>query len=222
MIQFLGCLNPPLRFEIELVQLVFEDVRRSLLMVLHGKCVSFVMTEPSVADPENFGGWGFEAQNLKNSDVFTKIESDFSAEIGNSNVFFAQIQVVSKKKKKKEKVFTKIESNFSAEIGNSIVFFAQIQVVSKKKKKKVFTKIESDFSPDSLRLGRWGGMHPEMEPNYSKQRLIFRPKLLLLGWWGGMHPPPKSATVNLITGFLLSYPSKHVKPAVCGHWLTAY
>ena len=49
----------------------------------------------SVADPENFGGGGFEAQNLKNSDVFTKIESDFSAELGNSNVFFAQIQVVS-------------------------------------------------------------------------------------------------------------------------------
>ena len=69
----------------------------------------------------------------------------------------------------------------------------------KKKKKKVFTKIETDFSPDSLRLGRWGGMHPEMEPNYSKQRLIFGPKSLLLGWWGGMHPPhppPKSATDN--------------------------
>ena len=65
-----------------------------------------------VADPENFGGGGFEAQNLKNSDIFTKIESDFSAsdfsaELGNSNVFFAQIQVVSKKKKKK-KVFTLI------------------------------------------------------------------------------------------------------------------
>ena len=44
----------------------------------------------AVADPENFGGGGFEAQNLKNSDVFTKIESDFSADIGNSNVFFAQ------------------------------------------------------------------------------------------------------------------------------------
>ena len=111
-----------------------------------------------MADPENFGGGEFEAQNLKNSDVFTKIESDFSAEFGNSNVFFAQIQVVSK--------------------------------IKKKKKKKVFTKIETDFSPDSLRLGRWGGMHPEMEPNYSKQRLIFWPKSLLLGWWGGMHPPP--------------------------------
>ena len=59
-------------------------------------CVSW-----AVADPENFGGGGFEAQNLKNSDVFTKIESDFSAEIGNSNVFFAHIQVVSKKIKKK-------------------------------------------------------------------------------------------------------------------------
>ena len=35
----------------------------------------------AVADPENFGGGGFEAQNLKNSDVFTKIESDFSAKI---------------------------------------------------------------------------------------------------------------------------------------------
>ena len=149
-----------------------------------------------MADPENFGGGGFEAQNLKNSDVFTKIETDFSAEIGNSNVFFAQIQVVSKKKKKKKKkkVFTKIETNFSAEIGNSNVFFARIQVVSKKKKKKkkkkkVFTKIETDFSPDWLRLGRWGGMHPEMEPIYSKQRLIFRPKSLLLGWWGGCIPP---------------------------------
>ena len=32
-------------------------------------------------------------------------------------------------------------------------------------------------------------MHPEMEPNYSKQRLIFRPKSLLLGWWGGCIPP---------------------------------
>ena len=66
----------------------------------------------SVADPENFGGGGFEAQSLKNSDIFTKTESNFSAEIGNSNVFFAQIQVVSKKKKKK-KVFTKIETDFS-------------------------------------------------------------------------------------------------------------
>ena len=76
---------------------------------------------------------GFEAQNLKNLDVFTKIESDFSAEIGNSNVFFAQNQVVSKKKKKRSS-----------------------------------PKLRLIFRPDSLRLGRWKRMHPEMEPNYSK------------------------------------------------------
>ena len=75
---------------------------------------------------------GFEAQNLKNSDVFTKIESDFSAKIGNSNVFFAQNQVVSKKKK------------------------------------KIFTKIETDFSAGFVTFRSVGGMHPEMEPNYSK------------------------------------------------------
>ena len=65
-----------------------------------------------VADPENFGGGGFEAQNLKNSDVFTKIESEFSAEIGNSNVFFAQIQVVSKTKQKKKRSSPKLRLIF--------------------------------------------------------------------------------------------------------------
>ena len=39
----------------------------------------------------------------KKKKVFTKIETDFSAEISNSNVFFAQNQVVSKKKKNKKK-----------------------------------------------------------------------------------------------------------------------
>ena len=72
----------------------------------------------------------------KKKKVFTEIESDFSAEIGNSNVFSAQNQVVSKKKK----VSTEIESDFSAEIGNSNVFSAQNMVVSKKKKKRSLPK----------------------------------------------------------------------------------
>ena len=71
-----------------------------------------------------------------------------------------------KKKKKKKKVSSEIESNFSAEIGNSNVFSAQNQVVSKKK--KVFTKIETDFSAEIVRFRLVGGMHPEMEPNFSK------------------------------------------------------
>ena len=38
---------------------------------------------PGSGGSRKFWWGGFEAQNLKNSDVFTKIESDFSAEIGN-------------------------------------------------------------------------------------------------------------------------------------------
>ena len=46
----------------------------------------------------------------KKKKVFAKIQSDFSAEIRNSNVFSAQNQVISKKKKK---VFAKIHGDFS-------------------------------------------------------------------------------------------------------------
>ena len=138
-------------------------------------------------------------------------------------VFFAQIQVVSKKKrsstklrvifrqkseiqtffspkfrwsqkKKKKKVFTKIESDFSAEIGNSNVFFAQIQVVSKK---KVFTKIETDFSSDSLRLGRWEGDASRNGAELFETEADFSAKIVTFRLVGGMHPPippPKSAT----------------------------
>ena len=118
------------------------------------------------------------AQTSKNSAVFTEIESEFWAGIGNSNGFSAQNQVIFKKQKKK-KVFTEIKIDFSAEIGNSNDFSAQNQVVTKKrsspklrvifqpkseirtifppkirwppkKKKKVFTKIESGFSAETV------------------------------------------------------------------------
>ena len=97
---------------------------------------SFRTPNDSISGGSRKFWWGgIWSQNLKNSDVFTKIESDFSAEIGNSNVFFAQNQVVSKKIKKKikKKVFTKIETDFSAEIGNSNVFSPKIRWSPKKK-----------------------------------------------------------------------------------------
>ena len=75
----------------------------------------------------------------KKKKAFTKIESDFSAEIGNSNVFFAQNQVVSKKKKKK--VFTEIEGNFSAEIPSLRLVGGD----SSRNGAKLF-EIEADFS----------------------------------------------------------------------------
>ena len=61
----------------------------------------------------------------KKKKVFTKIESDFAAKIGNLNNFSAQKQVVSKKKKKKT-VITEIESDFSAKIGISDTFSHRI------------------------------------------------------------------------------------------------
>ena len=111
-------------------------------------------------------GWIW-SQNLKNSDVFTKIESDFSAEIGNSNVFFAQNQVVSKKKKKKKRSSPKLRLIFRP-ISEIQTFFLPKIRWSPKKKKRSSPKLRLIFRPDLLRLGRWGGMHPEMEPNYSK------------------------------------------------------
>ena len=109
-----------------------------------------------MADPENFGGGGFEAQNLKNSDVFTKIESDFSAEFGNSNVFFAQIQVVSKKKKKK--VFTKIETVFAG-----FVTFRSVGGDASRNGAELF-ETEADFSAKIVTFRLVGGMHPPHPP----------------------------------------------------------
>ena len=55
----------------------------------------------------------------KKKKVFAKIQSDFSAEIQNSNVFFARNQVISKKKKK---VFAKIQGDFSSKISQVQTF----------------------------------------------------------------------------------------------------
>ena len=67
----------------------------------------------------------------------------------------------------------------------------------KKKKKKVFTKIETDFSPDSLRLGRWGGDASRNGAELFETEADFSAKIVTFRLVGGMHPPhppPKSAT----------------------------
>ena len=104
--------------------------------------------------------------------VFTKIESDFSAEIGNSNVFFARIQVVSKKKKKK--VFTKIESDFSA----GFVTFRLVGGDASRNGAELF-EIEADFSAKivTLRLVGGGCIPPSPPP---KSATGHRPTFKLL------------------------------------------
>ena len=68
-----------------------------------------------MADPENFGGGGFEAKTSKIRMSSPKLRVIFRPKSEIQTFFFAQNQVVSKKKKKKKKkVFTKIETDFSA------------------------------------------------------------------------------------------------------------
>ena len=85
-----------------------------------------------VADPENFGGGGFEAKTSK-------------------------IRLSSPKLRLIFRPKSEIQTFFSPKIR-----------WSPKKKKKVFTKIETDFSAGFVTFRSVGGMHPEMEPNYSK------------------------------------------------------
>ena len=59
----------------------------------------------------------------QNHTVCPKIETEFLGKLGNSNVFSAQKQMVSKKKKK---VFTEIETDFPAKIGNPNAFSGRI------------------------------------------------------------------------------------------------
>ena len=110
-----------------------------------------VSINASVADPENFGGGGFEAKTSKIRMSSPKLRLIFRPESGIQTFFSPKIRWSPKKKKKK--VLTKIETDFSAGNGNSNVFFAQYQMVSKKK--KVFTKIETDFFGQNRKFKRF-------------------------------------------------------------------
>ena len=94
--------------------------------------------------------WLGGAQTLKNSVVFTEIESDFSAEIGNSNDFSAQIQVISKKKKKRSSPKLRVIFQPKSEIRT--VFPPKIRWSPKKKKKRSSPKLRVVFRPQPLAL----------------------------------------------------------------------
>ena len=83
----------------------------------------------------------------KKKKVFAKIQSDFSAEIQNSNVFSAQNQVISKKKNKKKKKGLRQNSEYF--FGRNPKFKRFFRPKSSDlQKKKVFAKIQSDFSAE--------------------------------------------------------------------------
>ena len=92
----------------------------------------------TVADLENFGGGDFKHKTSKIRMPSPKLRVIFWPKSVIQTFFSPKIRWSPKKKKKK------------------------------KKKKKVFTEIESEFSAGFVKFGLVGGMHPEMEPNYSK------------------------------------------------------
>ena len=67
-----------------------------------------------MADPENFGGGGFEAKTSKIRMSSPKLRLIFRPKSEIQTFFSPKIRWSPKKKKKKKKVLTKIETDFSA------------------------------------------------------------------------------------------------------------
>ena len=142
-----------------------------------------------------------DLQKKKKKNVFAKVQSDFSAEIQNSNVFSAQNQVISKKKKKKKKkVFANFQSDFSAEFQNSNVFSAQNQVISKKKKglrqnsRRFFFQNFASSNVSGGALFAWGGLFSIFHRKSASKAQKTCNFAYFTSQWGGLEPPPGYAT----------------------------
>ena len=120
-----------------------------------------------MADPENFGGGGFEAKTSKIRMSSPKLRVIFRPKSEIQTFFSPKIRwSPKKKKKKKKKVFTKIETDFSA----GFVTFRSVGGDASRNGAELF-KIRADFSAKIVTFRLVGGMHPP-------------------------HPPPKSATAD--------------------------
>ena len=110
-----------------------------------------------MADPENFGGGGFEAKTSKIRMSSPKLRVIFRPKTEIQTFFSPKIRWSPKKKKKK--VFTKIESDFSA----GFVTFRSVGGDASQNGAELF-KIEADFSAKIVTFRLVGGMHPPIPP----------------------------------------------------------
>ena len=138
---------------------------------------------------------GFEAKTSKIRMSSPKLRLIFRPKSEIQTFFLPKIRwSPKKKKKKKKKVFTKIEAAFSAEIGNSSVFSPKIRwspkKKKKKKKKKVFTKIETDFSAGFVTFRSVGGDASRNGAELFKIRADFSAKIVTFRLVGGGCIPP--------------------------------
>ena len=157
----------------------------------------------SVADPENFGGGDLKHKTSKIWMSSPKLRVIFRPKSEIQTFFSPKFRWSPKKKKKRSSPKLRVIFRPKSEIQT---FFSPIFRWSPKKKKGLHQNCDWFFA-GLVTFRSVGGMHPEMEPNYSKQRLIFRPKSLLLGWWGGCIPPIPPLNPPLLV-LLLSFSAK--------------
>ena len=107
-----------------------------------------------MADPENFGGGGFEAKTSKIRMSSPKLRVIFRPKSEIQTFFLPKIRwsPKKKKKKKKKKVFTKIETDFSA----GFVTFRSVGGDASRNGAELF-KIRTDFSAKIVTFRLVGG-----------------------------------------------------------------
>ena len=121
----------------------------------------------AVADPENFGGGNLKPKPQK----FGCLHQNWDWFFGRNRKFkrFFRPKSGGLHKKKKKDLHQNWDWFFGRDRKFKRFFSPKFRwSPKKKKKKKVLTKIETDFSAGFVTFRSVGGMHPEMEPNYSK------------------------------------------------------
>ena len=129
----------------------------------------------SVADPENFGGGGFEAKTSKIRMSSPKLRLIFRPKSEIQTFFSPKIRWSPKKKKKRSSPKLRLIFRPKSEIQTLRLIFrpkSEIQTFfspkirwspkkKKRKKEKVFTKIETDFSAGFVTFRSVGGCIPK-------------------------------------------------------------
>ena len=114
----------------------------------------------------------------KKEKVFTKIETDFSAKIGNSNVFSAQKQVISQKKKKKKRSSPKFRLHFPPK--------SEILALFQTESRHVLYNFFTTSAPNFL----WGGLFSIFHQKSASKAPKTCDFTYSTSQWGGVRAPP--------------------------------
>ena len=150
----------------------------------------------------------------KKRKVFTKIESDFSAEIRNSKVVSAHKKVISKKEKKKKRSSPKLRVIFRPKSEIFSVFFRpKSSDLHKKKRSSPISRLI--FRPISQIQSSEGGLFSNGGAIfYFSQKIGLKSTknmqfAYFTSQWGGLEPPPPPLATLLFASFMLLHESEN-------------